>query len=44
MATAKEKIAVTPDRKPIGELQAQRLAAVSGLNVKEIVGSNVAEA
>jgi hypothetical protein len=43
MATAKEKIAVTPDRKPIGELQAKRLAAVSGLNVKEIVGSNVSD-
>ena len=43
MATAKETAKATPDRQPLRELQAKRLAAMSGLNVKEIVGANVAD-
>ena len=33
----------TPDRQPITELQAKRLAAMAGLDSREIVGSTVAE-
>ncbi len=43
MGTAKTKKGQTPDRQPINEIQAQRLASLTGVSVKEIIGSNVLE-
>ncbi len=43
MGAAKEKKGQTPDRQPINKIQAQRLASLTGVSVKEIIGSNVVE-
>lgn len=43
MVAAKEKKGQTPDRQPINKIQAQRLASLTGVNVKEIIGSNVVD-
>ncbi len=40
---AKKDQNATPDRRPITELQAKHLAAISGVTVKEIVGKTIAE-
>jgi hypothetical protein len=43
MAKIRENKDPTPDRRPLTELQAKRLAALTDVNAKEIVGKNVAE-
>ena len=43
MGVAREKKGQTPDRQPINKIQAQRLASLTGVSVKEITGSSVVE-
>jgi hypothetical protein len=43
MAKQKETANVTPERRKITPLQAERLAALTDLNAKEIVGSTIAD-